>query len=67
LNGIIVNNEDLVVVEMLAKSIGEMIIKDGIELWLEPLGEFKSWVESDVKNLECYLVIMIHILSGIDL
>ncbi len=61
------NNEDLVVVEMLAKSIGEMIIKDGIELWLEPLGEFKSWVESDVKNLECYLVIMIHILSGIDL
>jgi len=62
-----VNNEDLVVVEMLAKSIGEMIIKDGIELWLEPLGEFKSWVESDVKNLECYLVIMIHILSGIDL
>lgn len=67
MNGIIVNNEDLVVVEMLAKSIGEMIIKDGIELWLEPLGEFKSWVESDVKNLECYLVIMIHILSGIDL
>lgn len=61
------NNEDLVVVEMLAKSIGEMIIKDGIELWLEPLGEFKSWVESDVKNLECYLMIMIHILSGIDL
>lgn len=34
----------------MAEVVGEMVARDGIGIWVEPLREFKGWVESTFEE-----------------
>lgn len=50
LNGMSENSESREVVEVMAEVVGEMVARDGIGIWVEPLREFKGWVESTFEE-----------------
>ena len=72
LNCIIINSEDLSIVESLSKCIFEMIKEDGVEIWIEPLQEFKHWVVEEEEEgkkvyiLNAYLTIFINLFAHSD-